>query len=85
VGELTLGGSEFAVYHGTGAPLVDALVECGRYDYVLHGHTHEFGHEDRDGTVRINPGGVPFGGDSGGHYAVVLSTETGEPERFELF
>ena len=85
MGELTLGGSEFAVYHGTGAPLVDALVECGRYDYVLHGHTHEFGHGDRDGTVRINPSGVPFGGDSGGHYAVVLSTETGEPERFELF
>jgi len=81
VGELTLDGSEFAVYHGTGAP----LVECGRYDCVLHGHTHEFGHEDRDGTVRLNPSGVPFGGDSGGHYAVVLGTETGEAERFELF
>ncbi|WP_459194653.1 metallophosphoesterase [Halosimplex sp. J119] len=85
VGELTFDGSEIAVYHGTGQPIVDALVDCGRYDYVLHGHTHEFVHEDRDGTVRINPGGIPFGGDAGGHYAVVLDTDSGEIERFELF
>ncbi|WP_436923428.1 metallophosphoesterase [Halosimplex amylolyticum] len=84
VGELTFDGSEIAVYHGTGAPLVDALVACGRYDYVLHGHTHEFVHEDRAGTVRINPGGISFEGAPGPHYAVVLDTETGEIERFEL-
>ena len=85
MGELTLDGSDVAVYHGTSGPLVDALVECGRYDYVLHGHTHEFAHEERDGTVRINPGGIPFGGATGGHYAVVLDTESGDVERYELF
>ncbi|WP_225332970.1 metallophosphoesterase [Halomicrobium urmianum] len=58
LGELTFDGQEFAVYHGTSEPIVDALVECGSYDYVLHGHTHEQVHEERDGTVRINPGGI---------------------------
>jgi len=83
--ELTLDGSDVAVYHGTSGPIVDALAECGTYDYVLHGHTHEYAHEQRSGTVRINPGGIPFGGDTGGHYAVVLETESGEVERDELF
>ncbi|WP_123539343.1 metallophosphoesterase [Halosimplex salinum] len=84
LGELTLDGREFAVYHGTAAPIVDALVDCGRYDYVLHGHTHEFAHEERENTVRINPGGIPFEGAPGAHYAVVLETETGAFERYEL-
>lgn len=59
MGELTLAGTSFAVYHGTSQPIVDALVTCGTYDYVLHGHTHQRAHEEVDGTVRINPGGIP--------------------------
>jgi putative phosphoesterase len=82
--ELTFDGRDFVVYHGTSEAVVDALVECGRYDYVLHGHTHEFAREERDGTVRVNPGGVPFEGAPGPHYAVVLDTESGEFERFAL-
>ncbi|GGN98792.1 metallophosphoesterase [Haloarcula pellucida] len=58
MGELTLDGAEFAVYHGTSGAIVDALVECGTYDYVCHGHTHEAGSEEYEGTVRINPGGI---------------------------
>ena len=82
VGELTLGGKRVAVYHGTGRPLVDALVDCGRYDYALHGHTHRRGREERGETVRINPGGVPIpveGADDAFHVAL-LETETGEVE-----
>ena len=58
MGELSLGGKRIAVYHGTSTPIVDALVDCGSYDYVFHGHTHARAHEKRDGTVRINPGGI---------------------------
>jgi len=76
--ELTVDGREIVAYHGTSGAVVDALVECGRYDYVLHGHTHQFVHETYEDTVRINPGGVPFEGVPGPHYAVVLDTGTGE-------
>jgi len=76
--ELTVDGREFVVYHGTSGAVVDALVECGRYDYVLHGHTHQFVHEEYEATVRINPGGIPFEGAPGPHYAVVLDTGTGQ-------
>lgn len=58
--ELELDGHGVAVYHGTSGTLVDALVDCGAYDYVFHGHTHAHGLEERDGTVRVNPGGLPI-------------------------
>jgi putative phosphoesterase len=74
--ELTLGGAEFAVYHGTSGVVVDALVDCGTYDYVLHGHTHERAQEDGD-TVRINPGGIAIPPAPEPLHVAVLDTETG--------
>jgi len=69
---LDLGGRAVALYHGTSAVLVDALVDSGDYDYVCHGHTHEHGVEARDGTVRVNPGGLPIpGADDAFHVAWV--------------
>ena len=54
------GAVDVAVTHGTSEVVVDALVDCGDYDYVLHGHTHAHGVERRDGAVRVNPGGLPI-------------------------
>jgi len=51
---------DVAVTHGTSGVVVDALVDCGDYDYVFHGHTHAHGVEERGGTVRVNPGGLPI-------------------------
>jgi len=82
--ELTFDGASVAVYHGTSGAVVDALVECGTYDYVLHGHTHEYAHESRDGTTRINPGGVPIDGAEESPCAVVLDPATGELDRYAL-
>jgi len=76
MGELTLDGTEFAVYHGTSEPIVEALVDSGSYDYVLHGHTHERAHEERAGTVRINPGGMAFPGAPEPPAVAVLDTTT---------
>jgi putative phosphoesterase len=87
MGELSFGGANFAVYHGTSESIVDALVACGDYDYVLHGHTHERAHEELDGTVRINPGGIATNAedDEGDPpAAVVLDVETGETEWHDL-
>jgi len=82
--ELTFADTEVAVYHGTSAGIVDALVDCGHYDYVLHGHTHEYAHEYHDDTTRINPGGIPIDAAPDAPYAVVLHTERGEIDRHEL-
>ena len=84
MGELELGGATFAAYHGTSGPIVDALVECGRYDYVVHGHTHERVHEDRGGTVSVNPGGKPIPPAPDPQCAVVVDTESGDVTFHEL-
>jgi len=78
MGELSFGGASIAVYHGTSESIVDALVSCGGYDYVLRGHTHERVHEECDGTVRINPGGIGTTVDEEEPPAgVILDTNTG--------
>ncbi|ESP89243.1 phosphodiesterase, MJ0936 family protein [Candidatus Halobonum tyrrellensis G22] len=78
MGELTFDGVEFAVYHGTSEPIVDALCACGSYDYVLRGHTHERVREERGGTVHLNPGGVPIPGQEAEPAAMLVDTESGE-------
>ncbi|WP_254273171.1 metallophosphoesterase family protein [Haloarcula marina] len=78
MGELTLGGEEFAVYHGTSGAIVDALVECGTYDYVCHGHTHQAGTEEYEGTVRINPGGIAIPPAPDPFSVATLDTDSGE-------
>ncbi|MEF8780324.1 MAG: metallophosphoesterase [Haloferacaceae archaeon] len=80
-GALELRGRDLAVYHGTSDVIVDGLVDAGAYDYVLHGHTHAHGAEERDGTVRVNPGGIPIpvdGADDAFRVATIdLSAEPG--------
>ena len=76
--ELAFDGVAFAVYHGTSEPIVDALCGCGSYDYVLRGHTHERVREERDGTVHLNPGGVPIPGAEEEPAGMIVDTETDE-------
>jgi len=85
MGELELADAHVAVYHGTSEAVVGSLVDSDTYDYVLRGHTHEQVHEHRDGTVHINPGGIPLD-PAGGEppAAVVLDTEAGEVEFHDL-
>ncbi|MFB6281981.1 MAG: metallophosphoesterase [Haloferacaceae archaeon] len=82
--ELSFDGRDVAVYHGTGGALVDALVASGAYDYVLHGHTHERGREERGGTVRINPGGLPIPGADDAFHAATLDLADGEVRFHEV-
>ena len=72
------GAIDVAVTHGTSAVVVDALVDCGDYDYVLHGHTHAHGVEERDGTVRVNPGGLPIPVDGADDVFRVATLDTAE-------
>ncbi|TKX58171.1 metallophosphoesterase [Halorubrum sp. SS7] len=71
---------DVAVTHGTSGLVVDALVDCGDYDYVFHGHTHAHGVEARGGTVRVNPGGLPIpveGADDAFRVATLDTAESG--------
>ena len=74
---LTFDGVDLAVYHGTSEQLVEALVDCGAYDYVVRGHTHERICEERDGTVHVNPGGLPFPGVDDAYHVATLDTDAG--------
>ena len=77
---LSFDGVEIAVTHGTSDLVVDALVDCGDYDYALHGHTHAHGVEERGGTVRVNPGGLPIpveGADDTFRVATLETAESG--------
>lgn len=85
MGELSLGGARVAIYHGTNSGIVDALVDCGTYEYVFHGHTHERVHETRDGTVRINPGGIATSpGEDDPPAGVVLNLDSGDVQFHDL-
>jgi putative phosphoesterase len=84
MGELTLDGQEVAVYHGTSGPIVDALVACGNYDYVLHGHTHERGTDTEGDTTRINPGGIAIPPAPEPFSVATLDTDSGSVDFHEL-
>jgi len=51
-------GKSFFVYHGTDMRTVDKAVQSQKYDYVLHGHTHEVRNELVGKTRIINPGAL---------------------------
>jgi len=81
---LELGGADVAVYHGTAEPIVDALIASGRYDYVCRGHTHERVIEERDGTVHVNPGGLPIEGADDRFHVATIDTESGRVEHHRI-
>ncbi len=56
--ELDLSGKLIYVTHGHDKRRLNSAIECGRYDYVFHGHTHQY-RDDRWGRTRvINPGAL---------------------------
>ncbi len=56
--ELDLDGRRIAVFHGDYPGIVDALVLCGKYDAVFHGHTHLRVNEKQGKTLSLNPGSL---------------------------
>ena len=51
-------GLKIACYHGTEPQINDALIECGRYDVFVYGHTHKIRSEKVGNTLVLNPGTV---------------------------
>ncbi|SFF86503.1 hypothetical protein SAMN04488063_0575 [Halopelagius inordinatus] len=73
--ELSFGGTDVAVYHGTNEALVEGLLERDAYDYVFRGHTHERVEKEREGTVHVNPGGLPIPGADDAYHVATLDTD----------
>lgn len=46
----------FAVYHGTDSRKKESLIQCGKYDVVICGHTHRAQNKKVGKTLVINPG-----------------------------
>lgn len=55
---LTLGNRSIALLHGDDGDTLYRLIALGRYNYVIHGHTHRHRDEWRGRTRVINPGAL---------------------------
>jgi len=51
-------GYRIALLHGHEVELLNAIIESGYFDAVIHGHSHYKGVEKKGKTLAINPGEV---------------------------
>lgn len=56
--EMEVDNRLIAVFHGDYSSIVEALVTCGKYDVVFHGHTHEKINLYHGKTLSLNPGSL---------------------------
>lgn len=56
--EFSLGGKNFAVFHGHDVPLFRDAVSSGKFDYIIKGHTHFFENYVNNNCRIINPGAL---------------------------
>lgn len=56
--EMTVDQKRLAVFHGDYPGIVEALVTCGKYDAVFHGHTHQRVNQHYGNTLSLNPGSL---------------------------
>ena len=54
--ELEIEGKKLFVYHGTDNKITQKAINSGRYDAVLHGHTHVCVNKLIKKTLSLNPG-----------------------------
>jgi putative phosphoesterase len=76
-------GKRFAVYHGTIESVQESIIEGGRYDVVVGGHTHHPEIKTIGKTLFINPGEV-CGYLTDRQSLCVLDIPTMEPEILEF-
>lgn len=55
---MNLGDRKIAVFHGDYSGIVEALITCGKYDAVFHGHTHQRINQHYGKTLSLNPGSL---------------------------
>ena len=53
---ITLENCRIALLHGDETELLNVIVDCGYFNFVVHGHTHNRSLETKGKTIAINPG-----------------------------
>lgn len=54
--QMTLDGYRIALLHGTETELLNAIIDSGYFNAVIHGHSHSKNFEKKGKTFSINPG-----------------------------
>lgn len=54
--EINVDDVKIALVHGTEAALLKALIECGTFNVVVHGHSHKAESYFKGRTLVVNPG-----------------------------
>jgi uncharacterized protein len=53
--EISVENRQIALFHGTNGAIIESLSSSGRYDVVVHGHSHQV-EIKKEETLTINPG-----------------------------
>lgn len=63
LGEIEIDGLKFGIYHGTAKEVKEQLINSGKYNILICGHTHireplhsDGEHENNGKTLVLNPG-----------------------------
>jgi len=81
--EIRVDGLRIAMLHGEEEELLNSLINTERYDFIVHGHTHEAKTYRKGKTLIVNPGEV-CGYVSGKSTIAILNTETLEVKPIRL-
>jgi hypothetical protein len=81
--QVTVEGYRIALLHGTETELLDAIINSGYFDAVIHGHSHNKSVEKKGKTLAINPGEV-CGYLTGKSTLALLDTNKNEAKLIEL-
>lgn len=54
--QTTIEGYRIALLHGNETELLNAIIDSGYFDAVIHGHSHNSGIEQKGKTLSVNPG-----------------------------
>ncbi len=76
-------GFRIALLHGHETELLNAIIDSGYFDAVVHGHSHNLGIEKKGRTLAVNPGEV-CGYLTGKSTLAILDTATKEARIIEL-
>jgi len=81
--EINAEGFKIALLHGDETELLDALINCGGFDAVIHGHSHANVSRKNGKTLIVNPGEV-CGYLSGKSTMALLDTEKREARLIKI-
>ena len=81
--QVEVNGFRIALLHGTETELLNAIIDSGYFDAVIHGHSHLKGVQLKGKTLVVNPGEV-CGYLTGKSTIAILDTAKKEAEIVEL-